>query len=46
MDIKKLCIDLATKENGKEIIKILKKYNLWDNKNHWKFFAYEVYPVT
>ena len=37
MDIKKLCIDLATKENGKEVITILKKYNLWDNEKHWKF---------
>ena len=37
MDIKELCIDIATTENGNEVIKILKKYNLWNNKNHWKF---------
>ena len=37
MDIKELCIDIATTENGNEVIKILKKYNFWNNKNHWKF---------
>ena len=28
MDIKQLCIDIATKEDGNEVIEILKKLNL------------------
>ena len=35
MDIKQLCIDIATKENGKDVISILKNYNLWDNQKYW-----------
>ena len=36
MDLKKLCISLATTEDGNDIIKILKKNNLWDNEKEWK----------
>ena len=36
MDIKQLCIDIATKEDGNEVIEILKNYNLWDDKNNWE----------
>ena len=36
MDLKKLCINLATTEDGNDIVKILKKNNLWDNENDWK----------
>ena len=36
MDIKQLCIDIATKENGKEVINILKNKGLWDDEKYWK----------
>ena len=36
MDIKRLCIDIATKEDGNEVIEILKNYNLWDDEKNWK----------
>ncbi|SVE01553.1 uncharacterized protein METZ01_LOCUS454407, partial [marine metagenome] len=36
MDIKQLCIDIATKEDGNEVIEILKNYNLWDDEKNWK----------
>ena len=31
MNLQKLCLEFATKEDGNEVIKILKKNNLWDN---------------
>ena len=36
MDIKQLCTDIATQEDGKEVIEVLKRYNLWDNHDNWK----------
>ena len=36
MDIKQLCIDIATKEDGNEVIEILKNYNLWEDEKYWK----------
>ena len=40
MDIKQLCIDIATKEDGNEVIEVLKNYNLWDDKNNWEISIY------
>ena len=36
MNIQKLCTDIATKEDGLEVIAILKKNNLWDDTKYWK----------
>ena len=36
MNIQKLCTDIATKEDGLEVIAILKKNNLWEDTKYWK----------
>ena len=36
MNLEKLCLDIATTEDGDDVKKILEKYSLWDNTNNWK----------
>jgi len=36
MNLQKLCLDLATTEDGNDVVKLLKKNNLWDNEKEWK----------
>lgn len=38
-DIKKLCLSLFTCDSSEEIINILKSYDLWDNKDYWRFYG-------
>ncbi len=35
MDNKKLCKELATSDDANDVIRILKKYNLWDSSENW-----------
>ena len=36
---KELCLELVYAETEKEVISILKKYNLWDNPQAWNYFG-------
>ena len=40
-NLRKLCIDIATKEDGQEVIEILKQHNLWDNEENWRVVGYK-----
>ena len=35
MDLEKLCLSLAKSDDGDDVIDILKKHNIWDNKDNW-----------
>ena len=36
MNLEKLCLDIATTEDGDDVKKILENYGLWDNTNNWR----------
>jgi len=40
MNLQKLCLELATTEDGNEVIKILKKNSLWDNEKEWQLVGF------
>jgi hypothetical protein len=42
MDKKKLCLELAKSDDGDNVIRILKKYNLWDNFNNWHIIGSQI----
>lgn len=35
MNIESLCLELATSDDGDDVINILKEYKLWDTKENW-----------
>ena len=36
IDLKKLCIEIATTEDGDDVKAILENYSLWNDKSCWK----------
>lgn len=39
MELKELCLKLASSESEKEVIDILTNENLWENPENWKYFG-------
>lgn len=35
MNLQELCIELATTEDGNDVVQILKNHNIWDNEDEW-----------
>lgn len=42
MDKKKLCLELAKSDDGDDVIKILKKNNLWENSANWHIVGSQI----
>ena len=38
-EIKKLCLDLMNAQDSKEVVELLKKYDLWDNDDLWRNYG-------
>jgi hypothetical protein len=41
LDLEKLCLSLAKCDDGDDVINILKKHNIWDNKENWHLVGAE-----
>ena len=39
IDLEKLCIKIATTEDGDDVKAILENYSLWNDKSCWKSFG-------